>query len=239
MMKLTLKSKMFTTLISVAIVCQCASAGNFQQVMDTIKENGKRLSQHHFFEYLADKSIPATKRMQFMPYWTFFSMGASDILDNWIRVENPQSELEHRINAFIAEDNWHYNFFIHDMDNVLGYTINDFGSYGAILRHIWGDESRAVRMLVYTSAKVTISKDPLVTLASFEAMEEGLHLLFDSIYENIFEKEATFRQMQYFGLMHVDLERNHTVTGDVLGNYNATDETLKLSLEIIEDIFYW
>ena len=239
MMKLTSKLKVFAALFLAATVFQCTSAGNFQQVMDTIEENGKRLSQHHFFEYLADKSIPASKRLQFMPYWTFFSMGASDILDNWIRVQNPQSELEHRINAFIAEDNWHYNFFVHDMDHVLGYTIDDFGSYGAFLRHIWGDESRAVRMLVYTSAKVTISKDPLVTLASFEAMEEGLDLLFDSVYDNIFKVEEEFRHMQYFGSTHIDLERNHTITGDVLGNYDATDETIQLSLEIIEEIFYW
>ena len=144
-MKFSIESISFAALFLAATAFCATSAGNFQQVMDFIEEKSEILSQHHFFNYLANKSIPASKRLQFMPYWTFFSMGASDVLDNWIRVRNPQTELEHRINAFIAEDNWHYNFFIHDMDNILKYTINDFGSYGAILRHIWGDESKAVR----------------------------------------------------------------------------------------------
>ena len=238
-MKLTIRFISFAALILATTTFCGASAGNFQQVMDLIDEKGETLSQHHFFKYLANKSIPAVQRLQFMPYWTFFSMGASDILDNWIRVQNPQTELEHRINAFIAEDSWHYNFFIHDMDNILNYTINDFGSYGGILRHIWGDESKAVRMLVYTTAEVTRSKDPLVTLASFEAMESGLNFLFDSIYDNIFMEEEEFKNMQYFGAMHIDLERSHTITGDSLGNYNASEETIQLSQEIIQEIFYW
>ena len=238
-MKLTIRSISLAAFVLAATIYCSTSAGNFQQVMNLIDEKSDLLSQHHFFNFMANKSIPADKRLQFMPYWTFFSMGASDILDNWIRVQNPQTELEHRINAFIAEDNWHYNFFIHDMDNILKYTISDFGSYGAILRHIWGDESRAVRMLVYTTAEVTRSKDPLVTLASFEAMESGLNFLFDSIYDNIFKEEEEFENMQYFGAMHIDLERSHTITGDVLGNYNASEETIQLSQEIIEEIFYW
>lgn len=238
-MKLSIKSIFFITAILATTAICTTSAGNFQQIMDFIEEKSETLAQHHFFKYLANTSIPASKRLQFMPYWTFFSMGASDILDNWIRVRNPQTELEHRINAFIAEDNWHYNFFIHDMDKILKYTIDDFGSYGAILRHIWGDESKAVRMLVYTTAEVTRSKDPLVTLASFEAMESGLNFLFDSVYDNIFKKEEGFEDMQYFGAMHIDLERSHTITGDVLGNYNASEENIQLSREIIQEIFYW
>ena len=238
-MKLTKTSLSLTVLIVAATAIYSTSAGNFQEVMDVIEKKSEKLSQHHFFKYLADKSVPASKRLQFMPYWTFFSMAASDVLDNWIRVQNPQTELEYRINAFIAEDNWHYNFFVHDMDNVLKYTINDFGSYGAVLRHIWGDESKAVRMLVYTTTEVTRSKDPLVTLSSFEAMESGLNFLFESIYEHIFKEEEEFKSMQYFGVLHIDLERNHTITGSTLGSYDASEETRQLSLEIIEDIFYW
>jgi len=39
-----------------------------------------------------------------MPYWTFFAMGFADLLDSWLYVPNPQSDLEKRINIFVSED---------------------------------------------------------------------------------------------------------------------------------------
>ena len=43
----------------------------------------------------------------------------------------------------MEEDNFHYNFFLNDVEKVLGYTLDRFGSYAAVLRHIWGDDSKA------------------------------------------------------------------------------------------------
>ena len=227
----------------------CGSAGNFQDVIDTIEEKAAGLSHHKLFKYLSDDSIPAKKRMQFMPYWTYFSMAGSDLLDSWFRIPNPETELEHRVNTFIDEDNFHYNLFLYDVEQVLGYTTSDFGSYTAVLRHIWGDDSKAVRMLVYTwGTGAKKSKDPLVTLASFEAVEAGLKYLFEAIYENISKKADGFPDLKYFGQTHIDFEMSHTVTGwfkdgemefRPLGSYNATEETMNLSMELVDDLFYW
>ena len=227
----------------------CASAGNFQAVMDTIEEKSAQLAHHEFFTFLSNDSVPAKKRMQFMPYWTYFSMVGSDLLDTWFRIPNPKTDLERRVNVFIDEDNFHYNLFLHDVENELGYTTSDFGSYTAVLRHLWGDDSKAVRMLVYTwGAGAKKIDDPLLTLASFEAVEAGLKYLFESIYENISKREDGYPGLQYFGQMHIDFEMSHTVTGwfkegedDLLslGSYDASEETMRLSLEVVEDLFYW
>lgn len=225
-----------------------ASAGNFQEVMDTIEAKSAELSQHELFRFLADDSVPARKRMQFIPYWTYFSMAGSDLLDNWFRIPNPTTELEHRVNVFIDEDNFHYNLFLYDVENV-GYTVDDFGSYTAVLRHIWGDDSKAVRMLVHTwGSGAKKNNDPLLALASFEAVEAGLKYLFEGVYENIHKGKGGFPELQYFGQKHIDYEMNHTVTGwfkdgDMdfrpLGSYEATEETKRLSLEVVDDLFYW
>ena len=225
-------------------------ANNFQEVMDVIEKRGEDLSHHELFKFLANDSIPARKRMQFMPYWTYFSMAGSDLLDSWFRIPHPKTELEHRVNTFIDEDNFHYNLFLYDVENVLGYTISDFGTYAAVLRHIWGDDSKAVRMLVLTwgdGAKK--SDDPLLTLASFEAVEAGLKYLFEAVYENIFKRQDGFPDLKYFGQTHIDFEMSHTVTGwfkdddsmefRPLGSYEATEETKQLSLQLVEDLFYW
>ncbi len=81
--------------------------------------------------------------MSFFPYLTHFAMTFSDVMDSWIYFEDPQTELEQRINTMVTEDNFHYNFFLNDMDTVSSYTIDRFGSYSAVMRHLWGDESKS------------------------------------------------------------------------------------------------
>ena len=135
------------------------------------------------------------------------------------------------------------------MEDVLGYTTNLFGSYAAIMRHLWGDDSRAVRMLVYTWGSVAArTKDPMVVLASFEAVEAGLKHLFESTNEFVFRGENGLPDLKYFGQTHIDFEKNHTLTswfkeGDEplrpLASYEVTKEAKELSLEVVDDILYW
>lgn len=227
----------------------CSSPHYFKEVIDVIEEKREELSRHDLFKYVADESIPAVKRMQFVPYWTYFALAAADVLDSWIRIPNPQTELERRVNVFIDEDNFHYNLFIHDVENVLGYTPKRFGSYGAIMRHLWGDDSKAIRMLIFAWASgAKKSEDPMVALATFEAVEAGLKDLFETTFNKVFKGKDGFPDLKYFGQEHVDLEVNHTQTswfkeGDnpdrPLANYEISKETKQFALEAVEDMFYW
>ena len=165
------------------------------------------LSDHRFLKMLADSSLPQEKRMSFMPYFAYFAMSFSDIMDSWIYFENPQNEIEERINVAVSEDDFHYNFFLRDMEAVSGYTIDRYGSYAAVMRHLWGDESKSVRQLVYTWALYAKKyNDPLVTLASFEVMESVYEIFYGAIYKGgIFNYE-------YFGDHHAKLESSHSQT---------------------------
>ena len=152
----------------------------FSDLTSAIKEHQEKLSHHPFFKMLGDESIPLRQRASFTPYWVFFALSFADVLDTWIYIPNPQSELEERINIFVREDNFHYNFFLQDMQT-LGYTMDRFGSLDGMLRHVWSDESRAVREFIYTWAHYAKRfNDPLVTLATFEAIEAGLQDLFET-----------------------------------------------------------
>ena len=244
-----LRSFFVVLLVAGASLCCASGQHTFQEVMDVIEEKQVDLSQHDFFKYLADDSIPASKRIQFVPYWSYFALAAADVLDSWIRIPNPQTDLERRVNVFIDEDNFHYNLFLHDVETVLGYTPSRFGSYGAILRHLWGDDSKAVRMLIYAwGSGAKKSKDPMVALATFEAVEAGLKDLFEVTYDKIFNGKDGYPDLKYFGQTHVELEVNHTVTswfkeGDEpfrpLANYEISKETKEFCLEVVGDMFYW
>jgi AraC-like DNA-binding protein len=187
-------------LISIVSSSSFAELHRFQEVIDVIEEKRLELSNHELFKFIADESIPASKRIQFAPYWTYFALAAADVTDNWIHIPNPQSELEYRVNVCIDEDNFHYNLFLHDIESVLGCSPSHFGSYGAILRHLWGDDSKAVRMLIYAWGSGV--KHPMVALASFEAAEAGLKVFFQVTYDKIFNGKDGYPDLKYFGQAH-------------------------------------
>ena len=88
-----------------------------------------------------------------------------------------------------------------------------FGSYSAVMRHMYGAESKAVRELIYAWT-VVASKydDPLITLTTFEVIEAGLKDFFEVVYTKVYLAEEELKGMQYFGATHVELEMNHTMT---------------------------
>ena len=204
-------------LLHAALVCavllQVCEAVKYQEVLDVINERRLTISKHPFFAYLGDETIAPERRLQFMPYWTSYAMGFADILDSWIRIENPKNELEERVNVFASEDNFHYNFFLHDVEKVLGYTMDRYGSFEGIVRHLWSDETKTVRQYYYEwASQVTKYNDPIVTLTTFETGEAGLKDIFEVAFTRVHLPENGLKELKYFGLEHVELEINHTVT---------------------------
>lgn len=196
-----------------AVLLQTSGAVKYQEVIDVISARREIISKHPFFAYLADESISPERRLQFMPYWTYYAMGFADILDSWIRIENPKNELEERVNAFANEDNFHYNFFLHDVEKVLGYTLERYGSYEAVVRQLWSDETKTVRQYYYEwASQVKKYDDPIVTLTTFETSEAGLKDIFEVAFTHVHLPEDGLKELKYFGLEHVALEVNHSVT---------------------------
>ena len=109
---------------------------------------------------LADKSIPARQRMTFAPYWAYIAL--TDLLDTWLYIHS-QSQNRTVAACKLEEDNFHYNLFLHDMDQVFGYTLDRFGSYSAVLRHMYGADSKAVRELVYARTVAATKFETLTT----------------------------------------------------------------------------
>ena len=243
--------KVFTVaLLAVALAhvhCGPEEVSTFQEVIDAIVQRRLAISKHNFFAMLSDETVPVRKRMQFIPYWTYFAMTFADIVDNWIRIPEPQTELEERINTFADEDSFHYNLFLHDVETVMGYSPDRFGSYTAIMRHLWGDDSKAVRMLLYTwIAAIKNTDDPMVKLASIETIEAGLKDIFEVTFTKVYSGKDNLPELKYFGLTHVELEVNHTQTswfkdGDEpfrpLASYEISEETRNSCLDVVNDMF--
>ena len=185
----------------------------FADVLAVCEQRQQKMSQHPFFKMLADQDIPARQRMRFVPYWAYFAVAAADVMDTWLYTPNPQNELEQLVNTFIEEDDFHYNLFLHDMEQVFGYTLDRFGSFSAVMRHLFGAESKAVRELFYSFVAVASKyNDPIVTLAQFEAAEACMKDFFETVYTHVSQAEEEFKELQYFGAKHIELERSHKLT---------------------------
>ena len=153
------------------------------------QERRKMASANPFFPALKDTSIPAHIRMSFAPYMLYFSMNAPDIL-NYIKFDKPEkelNELERRVNTFINEDNFHYNFYLRDLQ-LLGYTFEKFGSVAGVLRHVWATEGLTTRKLIYSCLRA-ISRDqsPFMAMTICEILEAGLLDLFTIVYKHIYK----------------------------------------------------
>ena len=236
------------TLAAAGLAHVCCAA-KYQTVLDEIARRREVLANHPLFAFLADDSVTPVRRMRFAPYWTFFAMGAADIIDTWIRYEHPKNELEERINRFVDEDDFHYNLFLHDVEHVLGYGSDRFGSFQGVVRHLWSDETRTVRQFFYDWIDVVKKNrnDPVAILTTFEAGEAGLLDIMEVTYSKIYAPEGGLKDLKYFGKEHIELERSHNVTGwfgeqaDIseksLANVEITDEQRQLYEKIASRMF--
>ena len=221
----------------------------FQEIIDDMEVKSDKMRQHPLLDFLRDESIPPRRRLQFAPYLTYLVMSFSDIVDTWLYYENPQNDLEERVNVYINEDDFHYNLILHDIEH-LGYTLDRYGTYTAVMRHVWGDDSRAVRQYIYAWLDVLNRyKDPIMALTAFEAYEIGAQPFIDAAYYHIYEvvdKDSDMKDLLYFGQIHVDLEMNHTqfnwfndevVPIAPLGDIEITAQQRDRALEASEEMF--
>lgn len=100
------------------------------------------------------------------------------------------------------------------MEQVFRYTPDRFGSFSAVMRHMYGAETTAVRELFYAwVALIAKYDDPLITLVTYEAHEAYLKDFFETVNTYVYQTEEDLKEMEYFGAKHVALEMNHRVTG--------------------------
>jgi hypothetical protein len=237
----------FMTLIGAgAATKEGAAEYKFVDVTSIIAERQLDLSKHKFFGMLADTTLSYEKRMSFIPYLIFYTMSFADLLDSWMFIPNPSSEMEKFVNTFIDEDDYHYNFYLED-NAVLGYNIDRFGTYPAVVRHIWSDETKTIRQLMYTWVLYAKKfEDPLLVLVTMETFEAGVHDLFVKACENVHRPKDGIKALKYFGDYHVALESNHSQAAsskpkedetESIDNLDVSALQFEQSMEVIEAVF--
>ena len=228
-----------------------AAPKHFSDVVKYIDEKRMQMRESvQLFETLRDSSISKRQRLMFVPYMLFFTLGSPDLKTLMMRLDRPEHELDlpqRKTNAFIQEDNFHYNYYLRDLER-LGFDMACFGSADGVIRHVFAEEGIPTRRVVYAMASYIHSDmDPLVGLAIPEIIEAALFDLFTTVYVHIVKVEEgeSLQHLEYFGDTHVGLEQNHTVTSwfapghpkdDQVADLVVPPETFATIMRMVDDL---
>lgn len=208
-----------------------------EMVLATIKERKEAFARLPFFSFLKDENLEPEQRLAFYPCMAHWIMSFADLNKYFLRSEPTQDEYQKKVNLFSHEDDFHWRLYIEDFQK-LGF--DHLASGADWLNFLWGDETRANRMLSYRIAHLIMGASSVQRLAIIEAMEEAANVFFPltlQLAEQL--QEQTGIELRYLGHFHANLEAEHTGAGDheLLLQVELDDETRRRTVEMVEEIF--
>jgi hypothetical protein len=208
-----------------------------EAILAAITERKQAFAKLPFFAFLSDESIDPEQRLAFYPCMAHWIMSFADLNKYFLRAEAAGDEYQQKVNAYSHEDDDHWRLYIEDFQK-LGFE----GLYTGTnwLRFLWGDETRANRMLSYRIAHLIQGATSVQRLAIVEAMEEAANVFFPltlQLAEQIQERNGV--ELRYLGHFHFNLEAQHTGAGDhdALARIQLDDETRRKTLWMVDEVF--
>jgi hypothetical protein len=208
-----------------------------REVLAAITERKRAFARLPFFAFLQDESLEPEQRLAFYPCMAHWIMSFADLNKYFLRAEPTADEYQQRVNAFSHEDDDHWQLYLEDFQK-LGfdklYTGTDW------LNFLWGEETRANRMLSYRIANLISNAGSVERLAIIEAMEEAANVFFPltvQLAEQIQERSGV--ELRYLGHFHSALEAGHTGAGDheSLAQIELDARTQRKILEMVDEVF--
>ena len=209
-----------------------------ETVLSVIAERKRAFARLPFFAFLRDESLEPEQRLVFYPCMAHWIMSFADLNKYFLRSEPTADEHQQRVNTFSREDDDHWQLYLEDFRK-LGFERLHAGGPDW-LRFLWGEETRANRMLSYRIAHLIMSASSVQRIAIIEAMEEAANVFFPltlRLAEQI--QERTGVELRYLGHFHFNLEAEHTGAGDheSLARIELDEETRRSTVRMVEEIF--
>lgn len=209
-----------------------------REVLAAITEQKRAFARLPFFAFLQDESLEPEQRLAFYPCMAHWIMSFADLNKYFLRAEPAADEFQQRVNAFSHEDDDHWQLYLEDFQK-LGfdqlYTGTDW------LNFLWGEETRANRMLSYRIANLIMNARSVERIVIIEAMEEAAGVFFPLTVQLAEQIEARSGvELRYLGHFHSALEAGHTGAGDheaLAARIELDDETRRSALEMVDEIF--
>ena len=214
------------------------------EILARITHAKQQLSHSAFLKALASNAITTEEKLSFVPAMAFFVMGFRDIL-SYLRYPHPKTPLEKSVNRHCDEDAGHWEWYVRDLQR-LGYSFSAWGpDLVSFFDRLWSNDTQACRDLVYTTLHYAKrSDDPAVRLVIIEVMEATFGAFIDALHQST-SQSAHYSELQFFGLLHYQAERDHELGSWIAGNHDSsflkqitmTTQSEILGLEIVDELF--
>jgi len=206
-------------------------------VLAAIEERKRAFARHPFFAFLQDESLTPEERLAFYPCIAHWIMSFADLNKHFLRVEGPADVHQEKVNRYTREDDDHWRLYVEDFRK-LGFE--RFRTGTDWLSFLWGEETRANRMLSYRIAHLIMGATSVQRLALVESMEEAANVFFPLTVRLAEQFEArTGVELRYLGHFHSNLEAEHTGAGDheALARIELDEETRRATLGMVSEVF--
>lgn len=210
-----------------------------EEIFEAIEDLKQKFGHHHIFSYLQDSNLTIEERISWFPCITHIAMGFSDVWKYDFRKEPSNDMIQKLINQHTYEDEDHWIWFIDDLKK-LGFDKQSL--FSETLKFLWGEENTKIRLVPHLVAVEVHHADPIIKLASIEAIEATFHVFISATVPVMKDIEKqTKEKYHYIGTTHFEVEDSHTIRQhkirSLLKNIQISSEIKQKALKTIEIIF--
>jgi hypothetical protein len=208
-----------------------------KEVLAAISEKKRAFARMPFFAFLGDDRLAPEERLAFLPCMAHWVMSFADLNKYFLRAEAGGDQYQERVNVYSREDDDHWLLYLEDFRK-LGFDRSQTAADW--LKFLWGDETRANRLLSYRIARMAMGATSVQKIAIVEAMEEAANVFFPLTVRLAGQlQQQAGVELRYLGRFHSDLEAEHTGAGDhaSLADIEMDEETRRGALEMVGEIF--
>ncbi|HEX8072562.1 MAG TPA: hypothetical protein VF546_21620 [Pyrinomonadaceae bacterium] len=208
-----------------------------ETVLAAIREHKEAFARKPFFTFLQDDSLEPEQRLAFFPCMAHWIMSFADLNRYFLRADPSADPHQQRVNTYTHEDDDHWRLYLEDFEK-LGCAERHDGT--GWLSFLWGDATRANRMLSYRVAHLVMGASGVERLAIVEALKEAANVFFPLTLRLADQLQArTGVELRYLGHFHFNLEAEHAGAGDhdALARIELDEETRQKALALVREIF--
>jgi thioredoxin reductase len=179
-----------------------------KEIIVAIEKKKQEFARLPFFEFMRDKSINPLQRLAFAPCAAPFIMSFGDLNKHVFRDEPTNDEIQTVINKHTYEDDFHWQWFLEDLDKL---GLNRSLDFKNTLKLLWSPEFYVSHKAARELHRLAHSATPLHKLVIMEAAEATGNVLLTISSQIVRELKATTHQeYSYFGSEHLIVDAAHT-----------------------------
>lgn len=226
-------------LIGLHEACLLLKNKKMKDILALIKDRQQVYSKSPLFKFMQDESIHPAKRLAFAPCAAPFIMSFADLCIYVLRQEPTNDKIQAILNQHTYEDDFHWQWFLEDLEK-LGF--NNSLQLNDSLKFLWGEETKASRLLTYQLYQYIAQSEPIEKLVVLEAMEAASDVFMSFTRPVTTQLQLiTNQEYKYFGERHFDAENNHNAhSSDVnkfIANIYISEKTRQKSIDLVNQVF--